>query len=276
MSDDLGSEEVAVAEQFYSVQGEGRYRGKPSLFFRTAGCNYICGGISAVEEHEGGEFERQVEGMAQNMADEENDGEWVCDTIEEWMDGSQMTVEEIYEHWEEEGWTEHIDEGAHIILTGGEPMVQQDNLVDLLDYVEEQGHDPFVEVETNGSIYPDEEMREHVNQYNLSPKLTNAGMKKEFVYHPENMRRFNQLNEVPGKNADWKFVVNSTDDWQEIQEDYLDEFDIDNDNVYLMPAGQNDEDLGYSRADVAELVKEHDVNYTDRDQVVIWGEVTGV
>lgn len=276
MTEDYEDTEVSVAEIFQSVQGEGRHTGVNSIFFRTAGCNYLCGGQLAADEYEGTDYEKQTQGMANGLANGDEEGEWVCDTIDEWMDDSSYSVEEIYERFEDEGWTEAIDEGAHLILTGGEPMVQQGELADLVSYFEDQGHDPFVEVETNGSIYPDEEIREHIDQYNISPKLTNAGMRKDVVYHPENMRRFAQLNEVEDVNADLKIVVNDKSDWEEVRDDYVEQDWFDKSNIFLMPAGLNQEKIGLSDEDVAELSVENNLNYSDRLQVRIWNEVTGV
>lgn len=274
---DYEDTEVSVAEIFQSVQGEGRHTGVNSIFFRTAGCNYLCGGQMAANEYEGTEFEDQTESMAKGLGTgDESDAEWVCDTIDEWMDDEGYTVEEIYEEFEDRGLTDAIDDGAHLILTGGEPMVQQDALSDMVSYFEEQGHDPFVEVETNGSIFPDEGMRDVVDQYNISPKLTNAGMMKDVVYHPENMRRFGQLNKMEDVNADLKVVVNDKSDWEELRDDYVDQDWFEKENIYVMPAGLNQEKIGMSDQDVAELAVDNNLNYSDRLQVRIWNEVTGV
>ena len=36
---------IKVAEIFYSIQGEGRFMGVPSVFLRTFGCNFKCEGF---------------------------------------------------------------------------------------------------------------------------------------------------------------------------------------------------------------------------------------
>lgn len=36
---------IKVSELFYSIQGEGRYMGVPSIFLRTFGCNFTCDGF---------------------------------------------------------------------------------------------------------------------------------------------------------------------------------------------------------------------------------------
>ena len=36
---------IKLAELFYSIQGEGRYMGVPSVFLRTFGCNFTCDGF---------------------------------------------------------------------------------------------------------------------------------------------------------------------------------------------------------------------------------------
>lgn len=272
---DYEDTDVSVAEVFQSVQGEGRHTGVNSIFFRTAGCNYLCGGKKAADKYEGTEFEDQTLAMSNGLASKEY-GDWVCDTINEWMDSSSSSVEEIYQRFEDEGWTDALDNGAHLILTGGEPMVQQEQLTDMVNYFQEQGHEPFVEVETNGSIFPDEETRQNIDQYNISPKLSNAGMKKDVVYHPENMERYGELNEEEQGNADLKIVVNDKDDWEEVRNDYVEQDWFDKENIFLMPAGLNQEKIGMSDQDVAELCVENDLNYSDRLQVRIWNEVTGV
>ena len=111
---------LPVAETFYTLQGEGRSVGVPAVFLRTGGCNLLCGNPSNPDAPQ-----EELE-----MAD---DATWLCDTIDVWSNPNTKTVEEVLDIWAEEGWMEKLEmRGAHLILTGGEPLLQQDNLLDLL------------------------------------------------------------------------------------------------------------------------------------------------
>jgi organic radical activating enzyme len=269
---------LPVAEQFYSIQGEGRYMGHPAVFLRTAGCNFICGGAAAASAYEDTEYAEETQTMADNLAD--GAGTWVCDTIGEWMEGNRYTVDELYEHWSEQNYLDHIDSGAHIVITGGEPLLHETGLRAFLDRLEQEGHDPFVEVETNGSLYPGEELRSHIDQFNISPKLSNSAMKRDRRYDTEILDRYvtQHMNSHAQRtgNADFKFVVGTREDWAEISDDFLDRFDVPRAHVYLMPAGGTQDELTLTRKDVVALAKDHAVQYTDRLQLVIWDQATGV
>ena len=52
---------IKIAELFYSVQGEGRYMGVPSIFLRTFGCNFKCAGFGMPA----GELSTEAEDIAQ-------------------------------------------------------------------------------------------------------------------------------------------------------------------------------------------------------------------
>ncbi len=51
---------IKIAELFYSIQGEGRYMGVPSVFLRTFGCNFKCAGFGMPK----GELSSEVEDIA--------------------------------------------------------------------------------------------------------------------------------------------------------------------------------------------------------------------
>ncbi|ADN35381.1 Radical SAM domain protein [Methanolacinia petrolearia DSM 11571] len=105
---------MKVFEIFPSIQGEGPYQGIPSAFIRLSGCNLRC--------------------------------RW-CDTPKT-QDGSsseEMTVDEVFGQVKKLGL-------SHVCITGGEPLIQQDELLSLLKDLHEDGY--IVEIETNGTIDP--------------------------------------------------------------------------------------------------------------------------
>ena len=59
---------IKVAELFYSIQGEGRYMGVPSVFLRTFGCNFKCSGFGMPA----GQSSTEVEAIAERIAEFKN------------------------------------------------------------------------------------------------------------------------------------------------------------------------------------------------------------
>lgn len=239
---------LAVSEVFYSIQGEGKTVGIPSVFVRLGGCNLMCGGM-------GTQFDGELH----------NDAKWRCDTVEVWMNAQSKEVEEVLD----ETCLEAIKSGAHIILTGGEPMMQQSALEEFIKHLKYGLNiNPYFEVETNGTIMPSEYLLENISLWNCSPKLQNSGNDKSITYKPDVIKELNK------RNAIFKFVVNGDEEWSEIKEDYL--YLVDRQKVYLMPAGENQELLNENKQRVVELAKNNYLNFTSRLHIEIWNKKTGV
>ena len=241
-------DKLAISEVFYSIQGEGKTVGVPSVFVRLGGCNLICGGM-------GTQFDGELH----------NDAEWRCDSIEVWMKAQSKEIKDILPS----DCIKAIENGAHIILTGGEPMIQQKGLEVLVNYIKENHNkEAYFEVETNGTIMPNEFLLKNIDLWNCSPKLRNSGMDNAMTFKSEVITKLNT------KNTIFKFVVNKEKEWKEIQETYLPI--VDKKKIYLMPAGENQELLEKNMLRVVELAKENYLNFTTRLHINIWNKKTGV
>ena len=242
------SQKLAISEVFYSVQGEGKTVGIPSVFVRLGGCNLMCGGMGT-----------QFDGELHNGA------EFRCDTVEVWMNAQSKQMKDILD----DECIKAIKNGAHIILTGGEPTMQQKGLEEFINYVKDEiTPDPFFEVETNGTIMPNDFLLEEISLWNCSPKLTNSGNDQSMTFKPEVIEVLNKFNTI------FKFVINKEKEWHEIGYLYLPI--IDNEKIYLMPAGENQELLEQNKLLVVELAKANYVNFTTRLHIDIWNQKTGV
>ena len=238
---------LAISEVFYSMQGEGKTVGVPSVFIRLGGCNLMCGGMGT-----------QFDGELHNGA------EWRCDTVEVWMKAQSKEVQDILP----KDCVEAIKNNAHIIITGGEPTMQQNGLKSLIEYIKTINPDAYFEIETNGTIMPNEYLLENINLWNCSPKLRNSGNDNSMTFKSDVIEELNK------KNTIFKFVVNSDKEWIEIERDYLPI--IDRQKVYLMPAGENQELLNENKLRIVELAKKKYLNFTTRLHIELWNKKTGV
>jgi 6-pyruvoyltetrahydropterin 2'-reductase len=267
MSETSEGRNIPIAEQFYSVQGEGPYAGTPSVFLRLAGCNLSCG----LTESNISEFEKGQ--------DPESGAEWICDTIDVWRSAERTpTPAELVNEWEARGWLSSLSERAHLVLTGGEPMIKknQDAFLSLMTELLRRNIVPFVEVETNGTVLPQRDIRPYVNQWNASVKLSNSGMPAEERINSNMISFLKSVHNVQeGQDATFKFVVGPDTDIAEII-NFTEEFNIPDSMMTLMPAGQRREQLAESYPYVAEKCKEYGWQFSPRLQVDVWGEVTGV
>ena len=246
------SKEIRVSEHFYSLQGEGPTTGMPSIFLRLQACNLMCGG-------RGTEKDKKLH----------NGATWRCDTIECWRQGEAWKVRDLAKHFQTV-YSTQLAQGAQLVVTGGEPLLQQNAIPDLLDSI--QPH--RTEVETNGTITPNMEVRSRVNCFNVSPKLANSGMRKARRVRPIPLQTFALLQQYGG--AIFKFVLTSEYDFEEMMRDYIDPFNIARETTWLMPGCSNQQQYANVAPLVAELCKKHGFMFSGRLQINIWDEVTGV
>lgn len=153
-----------------------------------------------------------------------------------------------------------------VVLTGGEPLLQQRGLTALASLLRGSGCE--VEVETNGTRPPDPRLSALV-RYNVSPKLANSGLPWEQRIRPEVLRTFGQL---PGTAL--KFVVADPADLEEVGE-VVAAAGIPAGMVWVMPEGVTAERVLAGHAELADLVVDLGWNMTTRLHVLAWGDERG-
>lgn len=262
-------DEIEVADHFYTLQGEGTYSGKPAYFLRTQGCNLRCGQPDFSEVDDMDSFEDV-------KSAESDDASWTCDTMTTdsggWLSGDTYEYSDLEQEMLDEKSNLYQlleDEQVHLVITGGEPLMRQEELTGFLDYI--GAEDYFVEVETNATIKPEQEFDRFIDQYNTSPKLSNSGNPSTIRYNEEVIEWFAEQD-----NTYFKFVTANEKDTEEIMDEWVKEFPIDPEQVLLMPAGANQESLQERKREVAELAKEHGFQYSDRTHISIWDEMVSV
>jgi 6-pyruvoyltetrahydropterin 2'-reductase len=233
---------LKVSEKFYSIQGEGKSAGVPAYFLRLKSCNLLCGGIGTDKDgqlHDG--------------------ATWRCDTIEVWLKGSEISVNDIA--------VEYLEQPKHtrLIITGGEPLLQQKAIIELLELIPPSR---LIEIETNGTIMPDPYLWNRV-QWNVSPKLANSGMSKEKRIHGLVLNRLAQFD------SQFKFVISNADDLDEVFE-IIHAHDLPRAKIWLMPAAETREQLYEVGPRVIALAKQHGLNFSNRLHIQIWDAKTGV
>ncbi len=246
---------LTISEMFYSIQGEGIYVGQPSLFLRLKGCNLTCGGKDTVKT---------------KMLD--SNATWRCDTIEVWTKGSAYSFDSICLNWEENNWIHHLKLGAHLIITGGEPLLQQSQLTAFLNYFNTRySFIPFIEIETNGTIAICAELHPYIGHYNVSLKLNNSGMKKENYFVKSAINSFTQQ-----PNVTYKFVISQKSDITQCITTYIDHFNLPKKQVMLMPAASSLKSLKFVQEQLAEWCKEFNFRLSTRLHIAIWDQKTGI
>lgn len=227
---------IPVSEIFYSIQGEGRYSGYPSVFVRVGGCNLKCPGFG----EKGCDSYYAVDGRFRN--------EWKL-----------MSVEEIIK--EVGKFAEHR---PHLVITGGEPMLYYRELYELV-----KNFDGLVGIETNATIDVDfEEFEEYKNVvFAMSVKLANSGEKYEKRVKKEVIRNYAKN----AKKSFFKFVVSN--ECKEEIEDITKGCDLE---IFCMPLGASKEELEKNAPFVFEFCLKNGYRYSDRLHIRLFGKKKGV
>jgi organic radical activating enzyme len=283
---------IKIAELFYSIQGEGRYMGVPSVFLRTFGCNFKCAGFGMSR----GELSYEATDIAATHAmikPFQTYGELPlvstgCDSYASWMpefkdlspmlttDAIAERIMEIlpYKRWEDE----------HLVITGGEPLLGwQRAYPDLLNHLSMTGLKEIT-FETNGTQKLTSEFKKYLQEWSQKPpfpsreitfsvsaKLSCSGEERSEAILPNVVCEYQEVG-----TTYLKFVIATEEDAEEALET-LDIYRAEGftGHCYLMPVGGVESVYTLNNRRVAELAMKHGLRYSDRLQVPLfkneWG-----
>jgi len=279
---------IKIAELFYSIQGEGRYMGVPSVFLRTFGCNFKCAGFGMPK----GELSKEIEDIAArvhyfNKYEELPLVSTGCDSYASWdprfKDLSPMlTTDAIAERCSEIlPFGEWKDE--HLVITGGEPLLGwQRAYPDLLDHPKMKNLREIT-FETNGTQKLSPEFKQyllnwgmenrgyHKLTFSVSAKLSCSGEERHEAIRPDVVCEYEEVGYTY-----LKFVIATEEDAEEALET-LDIYRAEGFSgpCYLMPVGGVESVYTLNNRRVAELAMKNGLRYSDRLQVPLfkneWG-----
>ena len=232
-----------------TIQGEGPSQGKEVLFLRLATCNLHC---------------------------------FRCDTPYTWfyegssakhVDGVQFKkskeIQEMSE-WQVAAALKEIggEKVKALVISGGEPLLQQTQLLPLIRSLKAIGW--RIEVETNGTQVPLPEFIQLVDQINCSPKL-----ESDFSGEPLKVRiREKALEVLAGSiKTSFKFVICDQGNINELLR-LNQRFQFK--DVYLMPEGRLNDEIQAKKPFILELCAKHGFKFSTRLHVELWGNKRGV
>jgi len=224
------SRTLKVSEIFESLQGEGVSSGAPCIFVRLAQCNLHC--------------------------------TW-CDTKYTWDFERYRYDEEVREQTAAEvAQLVNATTSRRLVLTGGEPLLQQRALK---EFFARLAPDITVEVETNGTIVPEPSALSRVNQWNVSPKLSNAGDPEQFRIRPDALAALRDSG-----RAYLKLVVDNDADFAEADA-LVARLAWPGERVCLMPQAADREQLRARSFAVAEAARARSYRFSSRLHLELWG-----
>ena len=240
-------------EIFHTIQGEGVSVGAPAVFIRASRCNLHCG--------------------------------W-CDTDHTWnFEGTPWPHEKdavpgyakfpkaevTFEIGPLKAAEQVLAFGCpRTVITGGEPLLQESAFLEMIRHIRERQPEHQFEVETNGTRIPSPAFHEAVNQFNISPKLANAGMPESLRLNAAALRFF-----AGSPKAWFKFVVAEPADLEEIQA-LCSAHSLPAQRVLLMPEGRTVAELDRNAPWLADICRDRGFRFCDRLHIRLWGDKRGV
>ena len=288
---------IKVSEVFYSLQGEGRFIGVPSVFLRTYGCNFTCAGFGCAPGEKSSEAD-EVAKVVEQYKDFTglplvNTG---CDSYASWHPAFKhlsptQTTEELVERMlaltPNRSWVQNNGNDVHLVITGGEPLLGwQRAYADLLS------HDRMrdlknITFETNGTQELHKDFRHFLLDWTLNPRLGKKG---------PSALTFSVSAKLSASGEKWEEAIcpDIVMSYAEVGHTYL-KFVVETDEhiheairatdeyrragfqgvIYLMPQGGVVQPYDANKLRIANICVEQGWNYSPRLHVDLWGNGWG-
>ena len=247
---------LKLSEIFYSIQGEGVHIGRPSVFLRTALCNLKCKWCDTPYTWDWGKYDMRKEVFKAEIDE-------VVSIIKN-LPPSPLVEPACRQAGRSWGEGKNC---KNIVLTGGEPMLQQKGLAALMEQLKPEGY--FFEVETNGTMAIEPKFDALIDQYNCSPKLKNSGNAasacetKYFKMYAQNPKTW------------FKFVVEDKKDLAEV-EIFVSKYNLQKSRILLMPQAKTKLELKKKGKSVLKMALQKNWKFTPRKHIELWGNQRGV
>lgn len=249
-----------------TVQGEGKLVGMPSMFVRLQGCNLRCIWTG-------------------------RDGKvCMCDTAHTSFGGGEPKTISVGEAIAT--LRDNMGGMSHVVVTGGEPLLQKEPLGELLRRCREEGW--HTTLETNGTIY-DEEVSRWTSLMSISPKLKSSipteeklaavneketvatKRHKELIFDKEPITKLIASAKEYNNDVQVKFVVSQESDEKEIKEEFADVLSmLKPDDIVIMPMGKRHSEIEESNKAALQMAIKNGWRYTPRLHIDLFGDKEGV
>ena len=225
---------LVVSEIFGpTVQGEGPNVGTPASFLRLGMCHLSCSWCDTPYTWDASRFD-----LTQEM--------------------SSLSLEVVEQRLTRIG-------APRVVITGGEPLLQQRSLAVLIPRLCSAGLE--VDIETSGTI-PGGSLVGLASLFVVSPKLSNSGLTESARLRPAILRDFVRAGAI------FKFVVTSDADLDEVSQ-VVSDCGVPDERVIIMPEGTAAEDVIARSRLLVDAVVARRWRLVPRLHVMLWGNERG-
>lgn len=248
----LARDDTGAPEIFRSVQGEGRNAGRIRTFIRFSGCNLHCVWCDTpyTWNWTGTKFAhvRDAPGAPHKF-------DRAAETARLGVEDAAAAIQAL------------SSEG--VVITGGEPLMQREGLLALIEALKRENPALLIEIETNSSIAPSDELTARVDLFMVSPKLAHSGNDAAIALKAEALTVFARL-----ESACFKFVARTPRDLDQVDA-LVREYSLSREHTYIMPEGTDAETLAVrGRALIGEIMA-RGFQFSPRLHIELFGDTRG-